>query len=945
MAVLFAMQLCSSLWARPTTEHEAGMVVTGWLKIDSQPLGMALGQHVMKVESFSDDYGEPIYYIVFLQPSGFVIVSTDDLVEPIIGFVNGTTYNPSPENPLGALVTKDMNGRMAAVRSTFSPLAITTYRVQTKTQKKWSNFISLAENPRDSLSLMSLRDRDIDDVRVAPLVETKWSQGKVGGHYCYNFFTPNHYPCGCVATAMAQLMRYHRHPETGIGVREFTIYVNDVNEIAYTQGGDGNGGPYIWDDMVFEPNYLTPVMQRRAIGKLCSDAGIAVGMSYTSEASAAYLSNARDELLNTFQYKNAIYVYNGNIFDPFFPDIGPGLNSMLNPNLDARRPVILSLCEEAPDEGHVVLVDGYGYNTSTLYHHLNFGWAGKCDLWYNLPDVSCSGEEPYNFVRSCIYNISISSSGEIVSGRVLHADGRPADANVVCLEHEGKVISTCETNSNGIFSFVDVNSNTSYTLYVEDRDFPSQQVKTGTSEDGHVVSGNVWGVYFHPDPPRLYVDDDAANDPAPRDPSVSDPVEDGSAEHPFDTIQEAIDATMPGEIAIVLQGTYTGDGNRDLDFKGKPITLRSEDPDDPNVVANTIIDCQGSPDAFHRGFEFRSGEKATSALKGLTITGGFRGSYSEGGGIYCRNNSSPTIASCMFSGNTADNGGGIYTNNSSPILINCTFTNNSGGGMRNSYSSPTLTNCIFTNNSDGGMFNLESSPTLTNCTFTGNSDAGMTNDWYSSPILTNCTFTGNRAAMYGGGMNNAFESNPTLTNCTFNGNSAENWGGGMFNVDSSPVLTNCTFSANRSRLGGGIYNLLAATSILTNCILWDNTNQQISGDNTGAGAVVSYSNIQGDWPGDGNIDSDPLFTNPGFWDTRGTPEDPNDDFWVDGDYHLKSHTGRWDPISQSWVVDDVTSPCIDAGDPDTLVDLELLPNGGIINMGTYGGTLEASKSP
>ena len=98
---------------------------------------------------------------------------------------------------------------------------------------------------------------------------------------------------------------------------------------------------------------------------------------------------------------------------------------------------------------------------------------------------------------------------------------------------------------------------------------------------------------------------------------------------------------------------------------------------------------------------------------------------------------------------------------------------------------------------------------------------------------------------------------------------------------------------------------------------------------------------------------DPLFANPGFWDTNSTPDDPNDDFWVDGDYHLKSQAGRWDTNSQNWpctrlgtgwVIDDVTSPCIDAGDPNSLIGLEPFPNGGRINMGAYGGTVEASKS-
>jgi hypothetical protein len=93
-----------------------------------------------------------------------------------------------------------------------------------------------------------------------------------------------------------------------------------------------------------------------------------------------------------------------------------------------------------------------------------------------------------------------------------------------------------------------------------------------------------------------------------------------------------------------------------------------------------------------------------------------------------------------------------------------------------------------------------------------------------------------------------------------------------------------------------------------------------------------------------NIDADPCFVEAGYWDANGTPQDENDDFWVDGDYHLKSQGGRWDANDGRWTIDDVTSPCIDAGDPLGPIGLEPFPNGGIVNMGAYGGTGEASKS-
>jgi len=129
---------------------------------------------------------------------------------------------------------------------------------------------------------------------------------------------------------------------------------------------------------------------------------------------------------------------------------------------------------------------------------------------------------------------------------------------------------------------------------------------------------------------------------------------------------------------------------------------------------------------------------------------------------------------------------------------------------------------------------------------------------------------------------------------------------------------------------------------LHNCILWDEENQICNANVLAIG--VEYSDIRGGWIGEGNVDADPLFASAGYWDPNGSPDDPNDASWIDGDYHLKSQAGRWDPDSQGWVKDDVTSPCIDGGNQMSPIGYEPFPNGGRINMGAYGGTEEASKS-
>jgi parallel beta-helix repeat protein len=413
----------------------------------------------------------------------------------------------------------------------------------------------------------------------------------------------------------------------------------------------------------------------------------------------------------------------------------------------------------------------------------------------------------------------------------------------------------------------------------------------------------------------------------------------GSQADPFCKIQDAINAAASGvsivvEI-IVADGTYTGAGNKDLDFGGKGLTLRSA-----NGPTNCVIDCQGSG----RGFYFHSGETAAARVDGFTIRNGNVTSSSpggaKGGGVYC-SSASPTLVNCTIDANAvygsdwASGGGGVFCYSSSPMLTNCTITGNTacgstygrGGGVYCYSSSPMLTNCTITGNtasgisSGGGVYcYYYSSPRLTNCTISGNtagvssSGGGVYCYYYSSPRLTNCTITGNTASGssfgYGGGVYcSGSSSSPRLTNCTISQNSATYRGGGVYCDSSSPMLTNCTISQNSATyLGGGVYcTSTSSKPVISNCILWADTPQEIyvySGT-----PVVTYSDVQGGWTGTGNLNTDPLFV-----DAAG------------GDYHLAGN-----------------SPCIDAGNPASDYSLEPEPDGGRINMGAYGNTAEAES--
>jgi parallel beta-helix repeat protein len=260
----------------------------------------------------------------------------------------------------------------------------------------------------------------------------------------------------------------------------------------------------------------------------------------------------------------------------------------------------------------------------------------------------------------------------------------------------------------------------------------------------------------------------------------------------YGSVRHAVSDARNGHEIVVSPGVYQGN----INFRGKNLTVRSTNPDDPSVVASTIIAGDGNGNLV----TFSGGEDESCVLAGFTII------------------------------NTNN---GIYCSGSSPTITNCSIVGNVGAGIKLYLSSnPTISNCIIADNIGSGIVMLK--------------QVSGRKQFFNSPTITNCTIVGN----------------------------------------------------SEIGISEGIPSIL-------NSIVYDNGIQI-----TGSSAVATYSNIQGGFPGEGNIDEDPLFADAS-----------------NGDFHLL-----------------VSSPCIDTGDPNSEFTLEPEPNGGIINMGAYGGTSEASKS-
>ena len=229
--------------------------------------------------------------------------------------------------------------------------------------------------------------------------------------------------------------------------------------------------------------------QRQAIGALCYDAGVSVKMQYASGSSGADPTEIVPALSSVFFYSNAICGGDGD-------NIGSGLTGMLNPNLDAGFPCLLTIYA-TNGAGHEIVADGYGYDSSTLYHHLNLGWGGYDNAWYNLPDFDAGG---YNWDDRpfCIYNVYPTGSGEIISGRITDSTGATVSGATVTAARAGGGVYSAATNANGIYAFANVPSASSYTLTAARTGytFPPQIVSTGTSANYNTASGDVWGANF-----------------------------------------------------------------------------------------------------------------------------------------------------------------------------------------------------------------------------------------------------------------------------------------------------------------------------------------------------------------------------------------------------------------------------------------------------------------
>ena len=445
----------------------------------------------------------------------------------------------------------------------------------------------------------------------------------------------------------------------------------------------------------------------------------------------------------------------------------------------------------------------------------------------------------------------------------------------------------------------------------------------------------------------------------------------------YNSIQSAIDDANDDDVVIVAAGTY----QENIDFLGKAITVRSVNPNDPNVVAATIIDGSNPADPNCGSVvTFAGGEDTNSVLSGFTITGG-TGSWLAvsweykglrwnrcGGGVVCYNMSAPTISKNVLANNTAGQGGGIYIYGDpvdpndpsdpsvhiSPVITDNTFINNSaiiGHGF-----TPPDTNYPANDNGDGGaIVGFQGCDAV----ITGNLVTDNHGDFYgggihlrqwSNGLIEDNQIIGNDSKL-GAGIHITYRSAPEVVDNLIEYNEAGTFGGGGINVygSSEPTIRNNIIRRNTSSRGAGIAVLSGSKPVISTNLIVDNFD--------GAGILCvgtapdiihnTIANNTARWYSGGihcegaspTIEHNIISSNGDGYGIQAydysTPSEPAirfNDIWNHpmGNYHpdIGDQTGLNGNISVNPVFVDaqggdyhlvVSSPCINAGDPNYIL--------------------------
>ncbi|OGV45722.1 MAG: hypothetical protein A2X46_09460 [Lentisphaerae bacterium GWF2_57_35] len=467
LGVLFCMLSVSFVQADPVSPDEAMALANAALNPNGQPSGYS----AKSVEAVKDVDKTVLYYVVYCNPRGYMIVASDDSIEPIIAFSDSGTFEKTAGNPLFALLQNDLRTRhdivesiqqvddnarsLSALAADVDPESLTTYLEES--QAKWAAIEATApqaiteQTAEDDPFANESIQRPVMDFQLPPstpapdpgpggfapagftiwvdcLISSSWDQYKQYGSFgsdLYNLTTPSNRYAGCGPVAVGQVMKYHKYPR-GLALNGSSNLVAvqqadgsiTTNWFAYQATYTNATGLRSWTNFLDEYKGTSSSLAWTNVADLLRDVGVAAGATYYTNKTYSTLANLHLALTNIFSYPRAVLVSSIT-----------ATNTILNFNMLGRKPVIMAIHNSAaPTEGHIAIVDGLAVSAQgTVFHHLNMGWGevGQNTAWYNLPNIIA-----YNSLGGFIYNI-MTNGAELVVGRVVASGTTTPMSNAV----------------------------------------------------------------------------------------------------------------------------------------------------------------------------------------------------------------------------------------------------------------------------------------------------------------------------------------------------------------------------------------------------------------------------------------------------------------------------------------------------------------------------------
>ncbi len=382
--------------------------------------------------------GEPVAYLVTVTPSGHLLVAYYDDFSPVLFYSPISTLDPAKANDKNALeswiipeiydIIRHIQGKVPVVNKktkrviTLESLEKNTTAAGIKIAAAWKMLgvppeTFTAENGSSVNRKAEVADQKVYAPSVGPLLKTEWCQGYLNGVDYYNEYTPADIGCahsdtGCVATAMAQAMKYWDWPKSGVG-RNSYIWNGT------TLSSDFSSHTYDWASMPDIPSPSDTLAQREAVSLIMYDAGIAINTDYGCSSSSAYTDNIPNSLAWYFIYKRTAHIENRSNYTSI------DWMNLIESELNAATPRVILLGISSSTASHEVVIDGYQNLAGSTQVHLSYGYSdGYLDdyyditnnwtafyTWYGNEQDIIIGIEPDNGAYSKILTVTLAGSG------------------------------------------------------------------------------------------------------------------------------------------------------------------------------------------------------------------------------------------------------------------------------------------------------------------------------------------------------------------------------------------------------------------------------------------------------------------------------------------------------------------------------------------------------